>query len=62
MMPVYCAGDLVQETDDFRCSKCYRQVHVMKGRLLPKCPHCGNSTFDVPRDLTAHAGLGKAVD
>ncbi|MXQ14788.1 zinc ribbon-containing protein [Microvirga makkahensis] len=40
------AGETARQTGDFRCERCHQQVHVMKGRTIPKCPHCGNGTFD----------------
>ena len=40
------AGERAWETGDFRCAKCHQQVHVTKGDKIPKCPNCGNDTFD----------------
>lgn len=40
------AGETARETGDFRCEKCHEQVHVTKGHKIPKCPNCGNDTFD----------------
>lgn len=43
------AGEQAEETGDFRCSKCHQTTHVRKGERIPKCPHCGNDTFDTRR-------------
>jgi hypothetical protein len=40
------AGETARETGDFRCAKCHHQVHVTKGKKIPKCPNCGYDTFD----------------
>jgi Zn finger protein HypA/HybF involved in hydrogenase expression len=40
------SGEKAQETGDFRCERCHQQTHVAKGDTIPKCPHCGNDTFD----------------
>ncbi len=40
------AGEKAWETGDFRCSRCHEQVHVTRGHVIPKCPNCGNDTFD----------------
>jgi ribosomal protein L37AE/L43A len=40
------AGETARETGDFRCEKCHQQTHVTKGDKIPKCPNCGNDTFD----------------
>lgn len=40
------AGETARETGDFPCSNCHEQVHVSKGDKIPKCPNCGNDSFD----------------
>jgi predicted RNA-binding Zn-ribbon protein involved in translation (DUF1610 family) len=40
------SGETARETGDFRCSKCHNRVHVTRGHAIPKCPTCGNDTFD----------------
>jgi Zn finger protein HypA/HybF involved in hydrogenase expression len=40
------AGEKAQRTGDFRCEKCRNKVHVTNGREIPRCPHCGSTTFD----------------
>ena len=40
------AGEKARETGDFRCAKCDEKVHVTGGDTIPKCPNCGNSTFN----------------
>lgn len=27
-------------------ARCHEQVHVTRGHTIPKCPNCGNDTFD----------------
>jgi Zn finger protein HypA/HybF involved in hydrogenase expression len=42
-----CAGRRErEETGDFRCERCHERVHVTQGDRIPKCPNCGNDTFD----------------
>lgn len=40
------AGEEARQTGDFRCDRCRNQVHVTAGDKIPKCPNCGNDTFD----------------
>jgi ribosomal protein L37AE/L43A len=40
------AGERARKTGDFRCEKCHNQVHVKAGEKIPKCPKCGNDSFD----------------
>lgn len=40
------AGEKARQTGDFRCEKCHHQVHVTQGKDIPKCPNCGNDTYD----------------
>ena len=40
------SGERARETGDFRCERCHEQVHVTQGDTIPKCPNCGNDTFD----------------
>jgi Zn finger protein HypA/HybF involved in hydrogenase expression len=40
------AGEKAEKTGDFRCEKCHQKVHVQSGHKIPKCPNCGNDTFD----------------
>ena len=40
------AGERAQETGDFRCANCHERVHATKGKPIPKCPNCGNDTYD----------------
>jgi hypothetical protein len=40
------AGDSAQEGGEFRCARCHERVRVNKGQKIPKCPNCGNETFD----------------
>ncbi|WP_438023019.1 zinc ribbon-containing protein [Sorangium sp. So ce233] len=40
------AGEKAQESGTFHCAKCNETVRVTKGHEIPKCPKCGNETFD----------------
>jgi predicted RNA-binding Zn-ribbon protein involved in translation (DUF1610 family) len=40
------SGETARSTGDFRCSRCHQMVHVTNGHKIPKCPNCGNDTFD----------------
>ncbi|MBX6368612.1 MAG: alpha helical protein [Rhodospirillales bacterium] len=40
------AGEKAEETGDFRCARCHEKTHVTKGHNIPRCPNCGNDTFD----------------
>ena len=40
------SGEKAMKTGDFRCSSCHQKVHVTEGHKMPKCPNCGNDTFD----------------
>ncbi|WP_084663715.1 zinc ribbon-containing protein [Pandoraea faecigallinarum] len=44
------AGERAEKSGDFRCARCHRTTHVTKGHVIPKCPHCGNATFDTRRN------------
>jgi Zn finger protein HypA/HybF involved in hydrogenase expression len=39
-------GEKARKTGDFRCEKCHTKVHVAAGQEIPKCPNCGNDSFD----------------
>jgi Zn finger protein HypA/HybF involved in hydrogenase expression len=40
------AGEAAEEGGEFRCAHCHEKVRVSKGDKIPKCPKCGNGTFD----------------
>lgn len=40
------AGETANKTGDFRCEKCHEKTHVTGGDTIPKCPNCGNDTYD----------------
>jgi len=44
------AGESARETGDFRCNRCHQTVHATRGHSIPKCPNCGNDTFDTRRN------------
>ncbi len=39
------SGEPANATGDFRCARCHRPTHVVQGKPLPECPHCGNGTY-----------------
>jgi hypothetical protein len=43
------AGERVQETGDFYCTKCNAKVHVVKGERIPRCPQ-GHHEFKSPTE------------
>jgi hypothetical protein len=40
------SGETARRTGDFRCERCHERTHVTEGHRIPKCPKCGNVTFD----------------
>ncbi len=40
------AGEEARQTGDFRCERCHERVHVTRRHRIPKCPNCGNDTYD----------------
>jgi Zn finger protein HypA/HybF involved in hydrogenase expression len=40
------SGEKAMKSGEFRCEKCRNQVFVVGGREIPKCPNCGNDSFD----------------
>jgi len=40
------AGENAERTGDFRCDRCHQRTHVRQGQAVPKCPNCGNDTYD----------------
>lgn len=40
------AGEKARRTGDFRCENCHRKVHVQNGSEIPRCPNCGNDSYD----------------
>lgn len=43
------AGERARKTGDFVCEQCNNRVHVTQNDKIPKCPNCGNDTFDERR-------------
>lgn len=43
-------GEKAEKTGDFRCERCHKTTHVKAGDKIPKCPHCGNDSFDTRRN------------
>jgi predicted RNA-binding Zn-ribbon protein involved in translation (DUF1610 family) len=44
------AGEHAQKTGTFHCEKCNNKVRVKEGDRIPKCPNCGNETYDTRTD------------
>jgi predicted RNA-binding Zn-ribbon protein involved in translation (DUF1610 family) len=44
------AGEHAQKTGTFHCSRCNNKVRVTGGHKIPKCPKCGNTTYDARTD------------
>jgi Zn finger protein HypA/HybF involved in hydrogenase expression len=40
------SGETVNKSGEYKCEKCHTEVYVTNGRKLPKCPNCGNESFD----------------
>jgi hypothetical protein len=53
------AGERAQRTGEFRCEKYHERTHVTQGKEIPKCPNCGNDTFDTRENEPA---TSRAVD
>jgi predicted RNA-binding Zn-ribbon protein involved in translation (DUF1610 family) len=47
------AGESAHEGGTFHCAKCNIGVRVNKGDNIPKCPNCGNDTYDHRTDETS---------
>lgn len=44
-MPAY-SGERSRKSGDFCCQQCRQRVNVIEGDEIPKCPNCGNDTYD----------------
>ena len=44
------AREKARKTGDFLCANCGAKVHVSNGKKIPRCPNCGNDTFDERRN------------
>lgn len=53
-------GEIARETDSYRCENCNMHIRLSAGELIPKCPKCGNETFDIsnPRFEKKDGSLG----
>jgi Zn finger protein HypA/HybF involved in hydrogenase expression len=40
-------GEIVRESSDYRCEQCHQVTRFAQGDLIPACPHCGFSTYDI---------------
>ncbi len=52
------AGDKVREGGEFHCEKCHQRVRVHRGAKLPRCPNCGNPTFEIQAQEESAAEVG----
>lgn len=43
-------GEEATKDGTFRCSNCQEEIAVKKGNPMPKCPGCGNRTFEARQD------------
>jgi ribosomal protein L37AE/L43A len=39
------AGEIARKTGTFHCERCGHKVRVRKGKRIPKCSQCSNSTY-----------------
>jgi Zn finger protein HypA/HybF involved in hydrogenase expression len=53
------AGETARETGDFRCARCHQLTHVTQGKKIPKCPNCGNETFDTRENEPGNKSTSK---
>ena len=44
------AGERARKTGDFVCQQCNKKVHVTANDEIPKCPQCGNDTYEERRN------------
>jgi predicted RNA-binding Zn-ribbon protein involved in translation (DUF1610 family) len=47
------AGEKAQEGGMFHCDRCGNRVRVNKGQSIPKCPNCGNGSYDSRTEETS---------
>ncbi|HEX4028580.1 MAG TPA: hypothetical protein VHX18_13250 [Rhizomicrobium sp.] len=40
-------GEIARESSDYRCEQCHQVTRIMRGDLIPPCPHCGYGTYDI---------------
>ena len=52
------AGEEAKDSGEFVCEECHKPMAVMKGQMVSKCAHCGNSTF-VKKEAFAGTERGK---
>jgi len=44
------SGETAKMTGDVRCEECHSKMHITIGHKVPKCPNCGNETFESSSD------------
>ena len=52
------SGESARRTGDFRCERCHARTHVTEGDRIPKCPNCGNDTFDTRENEPGNKSSG----
>jgi Zn finger protein HypA/HybF involved in hydrogenase expression len=40
-------GEIVREASLYRCENCNTHIRLVMGEIFPKCPTCGQETFDI---------------
>ncbi len=40
------AGEKAHKTGNFHCDSCGERVQVDQGEEIPRCPNCGNDSYD----------------
>jgi Zn finger protein HypA/HybF involved in hydrogenase expression len=53
-------GEIARESSDYRCERCHKVTRILRGALIPACPHCGYGTYDIanPRFEGKDGSLG----
>jgi predicted RNA-binding Zn-ribbon protein involved in translation (DUF1610 family) len=52
------AGEQAREGGTFPCQNCNNRVRVIKGQTIPKCPNCGNDSYDERTDENSGRSSG----
>ena len=42
-------GQAVRQTGEFVCGCCTKRIIMQQGQSLPRCPQCGNDTYEEGR-------------
>ena len=46
-------GQTIHNDGEFICGSCRHRVSLSKGDHVPRCPYCGNDTYEERRSLGA---------